>query len=78
MGDLAGLIAPRKLIVAAGTDDKIFLKEGTQKTFEIIQRLYTYADVPDACALDWGRAGHYNYADLLWEKFMKWINNFRE
>ncbi len=71
MGDLAGLIAPRKLIIAAGVEDKIFPKEGTQKTFETIQRLYTYAGVPDACALVWGELGHYNYADLLWEKIHK-------
>ena len=68
MGDLAGLIAPRNLIIAAGIEDKIFPKEGTQKTFETIQRLYTYAGASDACALVWGKLGHYNYADLLWEK----------
>lgn len=68
MGDLAGLIAPRKLVIAAGKTDMTFPAEGTQQTFEVIQRLYDYAGVPDACALLWGEGGHYNYADLLWEK----------
>ena len=68
MGDLAGLIAPRKLVIAAGKEDSIFPPEGTLKTFERIQKLYTYAGAPDSCALVWGDGGHYNYADLLWEK----------
>lgn len=68
MGDLAGLIAPRKLVIAAGKEDKTFPKEGTQQTFDIIQKLYTYAGVPEYCALVWGERGHYYYDDLLWEK----------
>jgi len=67
-GDLAGLIAPRKLVIAAGKEDTIFPREGTQETFKTIKRLYTYAGVPESCALVWGDGGHYNYADLLWEK----------
>ena len=71
MGDLAGLIAPRKLIIAAGKEDKIFPKEGTEKTFELIKELYTYVGAPESCVLVWGEGGHYNYADLLWEKIGK-------
>ena len=68
MGDLAGLIAPRKLIIAAGKEDKIFPREGTQKTFETVKSLYTAAGVPDNCLLVFGEGGHYNYADLIWER----------
>lgn len=68
MGDLAGLIAPRKLVIAAGKTDPIFPAEGTEKTFELIKSLYKCAGAPDSCALVWGDGGHYNYADLLWEK----------
>lgn len=68
MGDLAGLIAPRKLIIAAGEQDSIFPKDGTLKTFETIKNMYKASGNPDACALLWGDGGHYNYADLLWEK----------
>ena len=68
MSDLAGLIAPRKLIIAAGREDAIFPEEGTKKTFEAIQKLYKYAEASDSCAFVWGQGGHYNYADLLWEK----------
>ena len=43
MSDLAGLIAPRKLIIAAGREDAIFPEEGTKKTL----RLYkSYTSMP--------------------------------
>ena len=71
MGDLAGLIAPRKLIIAAGKEDEIFPMDGTQKTFELIKKLYTYADASESCVLLWGDGGHYNYADLLWKEIGK-------
>ena len=68
MGDLAGLIAPRKLVIAAGKEDPIFPMDGTLKTFDVIKKLYSYAGVPESCALVCGDGGHYNYADLLWGK----------
>lgn len=68
MGDLAGLIAPRKLVIAAGKLDEIFPEEGTKKTFEVIKRLYEHAGCSDSCALVWGEGGHFNYADDLWAK----------
>ena len=68
MADLAGLIAPRRVVIAAGKEDAIFPMEGTQKTFDRICALYAAAGAPDACTLVWGDGGHYNYADLLWEK----------
>lgn len=68
MGDLAGLIAPRKLVIAAGQEDPIFPIAGTVKTYENIKRLYKAADAEENCALVIGAQGHLNYADLLWEK----------
>ncbi len=68
MGDLAGLIAPRKLVIAAGELDKIFPIDGTKRTFELIRKIYNAAGVPDNCALAVGNKGHLNYADLLWDK----------
>ena len=67
MGDLAGLIAPRKLVIAAGREDPIFPIEGTLKTFDNLKRLYKAASAEDNCALVIGEQGHLNYADLLWE-----------
>ena len=68
MGDLAALIAPRILIVAAGKEDGIFPIHGVNQCFERIKELYTYAGVPDRCALVIGEGAHLNYADLIWAK----------
>lgn len=68
MGDLAGLIAPRVLVIAAGKEDKIFPLDGTLETFEKIQAIYKAADAKDKCALVIGDGGHLNYADHIWQK----------
>ena len=68
MGDLAGLIAPRKLVVAAGQLDTGFPIAGTQAAYEQIQRLYKAAGCEENCALVVGELGHLNYADHIWEK----------
>lgn len=68
MGDLAGLIAPRKLVIAAGEEDDIFPIHGVRRTMEQIERIYRAAGASENCALVVGEGGHLNYADLLWEK----------
>lgn len=66
MGDISGLIAPRKLVVVNGREDDIFPDEGVRETYEITKRLYAAAGVPDACALVTGEGGHRFYADAAW------------
>ncbi|MBQ7335868.1 MAG: hypothetical protein IJW92_05305 [Clostridia bacterium] len=68
MSDLAGLIAPRTLVIAAGREDAIFPIEGTEQTFAQIKRMYEAAGAPKQCALVVGDGGHLNYADHLWKK----------
>lgn len=66
MGDLAGLIAPRALVVVNGKDDPIFPDEGVRESYEIIKKMYEAAGVPDRCALVTGDGGHRFYADPAW------------
>lgn len=68
MGDLAGIIAPRKLCIAAGIEDDIFPIDGTKENFELVKKCYEAAGAPGNCALVVGDKGHLNYADLIWEK----------
>lgn len=69
MCDLAGLIAPRPLVIAAGELDEIFPIEPTKECFDIIKSVYyKAADAEDKCSLHIGEGGHLNYADLLWER----------
>ena len=66
MGDLAGLIAPRKLIVVNGIEDNIFPNDGVLCAYETIKKMYKAAGTPDNCRLVTGPAGHRFYADASW------------
>ncbi len=69
MGDLACLIAPRKLVVVAGRKDTGFLIEGTTREYEVIEKIYERAGVPDGCRLVIGDEGHRFYANPSWDVF---------
>ncbi|MGI6746421.1 MAG: Abhydrolase family protein [Firmicutes bacterium ADurb.Bin300] len=71
MGDLGGLISPRKLLMVSGEKDGIFPIDGANKTFKTIKRLYTTSGVPDNCDIVTGSEGHRFYADLAWIKIHK-------
>jgi len=69
MGDLAGMIAPRPLLVVAGQTDSIFPIVPTQDTFALIQRYYEAAGAPQNCALHVGSGGHLFYREA-WDGFL--------
>lgn len=71
MGDLGGLIAQRNLIVVAGQEDKGFLIEGTKKSYEMIEKLYSYSS--GKCKLLVGEEGHKFYPELAWPVINKWL-----
>jgi len=66
MGDLAVMIAPKKLVVVCGKTDDIFPLHGVQETFDIIKKLYKASDAEDNCALIVGQEGHRFYANDAW------------
>ncbi len=68
MSDIAGLIAPRALVIAAGRKDEIFPIGPTEECFSEIKRIYSSLGIAEKCALLIGEGGHLNYADLLWDK----------
>jgi cephalosporin-C deacetylase-like acetyl esterase len=67
MGDLGGLIAPRKLVVAAGREDGAFPVDGVTNAFDMIQTMYRAAGCGENCALVTGGSGHRFYADQTWD-----------
>lgn len=75
MGDLAGLIAPRPLVIVNGIGDTIFPHEGVLECFEIAKGLYKAAGAEDNCAMVTGPEGHRFYADLSWPAFKKLEKN---
>lgn len=69
MGDLAALIAPRRLIVVAGAEDGIFPLQGVQKSARTIKAIYEAAGVPERFSLVVGEGGHRFYKELAWAAF---------
>lgn len=69
MGDLAGLIAPRKLLIVAGNEDDIFPIEGVKETYERAKQLFEAAGVPENCKLVIGQGGHQFYPKEAWPVF---------
>lgn len=71
MGELACLIAPRKLIVAAGSKDEIFPIKGVKDVYKVISDIYAREGVPDNCELVVTDKGHWFSHDILWPKVVK-------
>lgn len=51
MGELACLIAPRKLLVCAGEKDPIFLLDGTKEVYSVIEKIYKKENAEENCRL---------------------------
>lgn len=69
MGDLCGLIAPRKLIIVSGEKDGIFPKNGVEESFSIAKSYYINANTPNNIVWIEGKEGHRFYAKESWPKF---------
>ena len=69
ISDLAGLIAPRPLIVVAGEKDNIFPIEGVKKAYKVIEEIYEAAGTVGQCRLVVGDGGHQFYAEQGWSAF---------
>ena len=69
MGDLAGLIAPRAMIVVSGQEDKIFPIGSAKEQADVARGLYQAAGVPDMFAHVVGAQGHRFYAADAWPVF---------
>jgi len=71
MEDLAGLIAPRNLIIVAGEKDPIFPISGVRKAFRRSKEIYKKSGFSDRIKLIIGPEGHRFYAALTWPYIKK-------
>lgn len=69
MGDLCGLMAPRKLIAVSGAKDSIFPHDGVAESMDVAQIYYDAAGTPDNCTWVEGPEGHRFYAAPAWPVF---------
>ena len=66
MGELAGLIAPRRLLIVAGETDDIFPIHGVKAAHETASEIFAAAGCADNVRLVAGPGGHRFYAGLAW------------
>ncbi len=64
--DLAGLIAPRPLLIIAGALDSIFPLAGVRIAYEKAREVYQAAGKPENIELFVGGEGHRYYAERVW------------
>jgi len=66
MGDLAGLIAPRPLVIVAAMVDEYFPLDGVKKAFATAKSQYAAVNAMNNLVLVVGNNGHRFYADDAW------------
>ncbi|MBQ4089310.1 MAG: acetylxylan esterase [Clostridia bacterium] len=69
MGDLAGLIAPRPLVIVNGKEDGIFPVDSARKQYAVANSIFEAAGASDKCVHVIGSEGHRFYAALGWPAF---------
>ena len=75
MGDLAVLIAPKKLIVESATEDRWFPLNGAKKAYAEIKRIYKAKNAENNCAMVIGEGPHCSYPDLVWQQIHTMLKN---
>ncbi len=72
MAEIAGLIAPRPLVIVSGKEDKIFPLDTAEREFTRLKDIYyKNSDFPENCIHIKGEGGHRFYAEPAWDAFTK-------
>ncbi|MBQ8164115.1 MAG: hypothetical protein IJZ93_07125 [Clostridia bacterium] len=66
MGDMAVMIAPKKLIVASGENDQWFPLDGARRTYSKIKDIYRSVGAEENCYQTIGDRGHTFYPETAW------------
>ncbi len=75
MAEIAGLIAPRPLVIVSGREDKIFPLETAEHEFSRLRDIYYASSAsPDNCVHIKGDGGHRFYKEPAFECFLKLIS----
>lgn len=73
MAEIAGMIAPKPLVIVTGRTDGIFPVEPAKYEFERLKKYYKAVGKEENCAHVIGREGHRFYADEAWAEFDKLV-----
>jgi len=77
MADVAGLIAPRPIVVVTGKEDRSKPIKGVRKAFRDLKRIYRAAGAEKHCHLVVGEGGHRFYAEKAWPKMLAELARIR-
>ena len=69
--DVAGLIAPRPLLIVNGREDGLFPVEEVEEAVAGVRPIYDAAGATDLFRHEWGPAGHRFYGDIMWPFVME-------
>lgn len=78
MSDVAGLIAPKPLVLVAGVEDPIFPIGGTRRAFKELKKIYAASGFKDRCHLVEGAEGHRFYANEAWPVLLDEIERLKD
>lgn len=68
MGDLAGMIAPRNLLIVSGKEDPIFPVEKARECAEIAKKTYVALGREERIIYCEGDGGHQFFDNIVWKK----------
>ena len=76
MAELAGMIAPRPLVIVSGAEDGIFPLDGAKAEFKRVRDIYYgKSSRPENAVHVIGDGGHRFYADPAWKEFLRLVEN---
>lgn len=73
MAEIAGISAPKPIVIASGATDGIFPVDSAKSEFERLKKIYSAADASENCVHVIGPEGHRFYAEKGWSAFEKLV-----
>jgi hypothetical protein len=73
MGDLAGLCAPKPLVIISGKDDPIFPVEQAKDEFRRTEKIYQAGNADGMCRHVISNGGHRYYKADAWNEMNKFL-----
>jgi dienelactone hydrolase len=73
MVDIAGLVAPRPLLVESGTQDSIFPVEATRRAFTALEEIYSFFNAADRLDIDIFEGEHAWSGAKAYDWLAKWL-----
>lgn len=73
MSDIAALIAPRPLLIEAGTEDEIFPIEAVKTSYDKLERAYGILNAGEKLDIDINKGGHRFYGNKAFDWMDRWM-----